>query len=190
MKKTLKQIAISASCIVMALIVIAIGLYWNEIHSLVSLKKVDDYGMFQMTYYGDYGFDDFLKEGATDDSEIEAFITKRLLKGLPIDLGVTGDGCTAFVAQNENGDMIYGRNFDFSYAPSLQLFTNPTNGYASVSTVNLFFAGYSENNLPNGVSFDSFLTLAGPYLPFDGMNEKGLVIALLAVPEEIGRAHV
>ena len=109
-------------------------------------------------------------------------MTKRLLKGLPINLGVTGDGCTAFVVKNESGDILFGRNFDFLYAPSLQLYTAPNNGYASVSTVNLAFAGYSGDNLPDGSFFDTFLTLAAPFLPFDGMNEKGLAIALLAVP--------
>ena len=98
-------------------------------------------------------------------------------------MGITGGGCTAFVTRNERGEIIYGRNFDFTYAPSLQVFTDPENGYASVSTVNLSFAGYDENHLPNGISADSFLTLAAPYLPFDGMNEKGVAIALLAVPQ-------
>ena len=37
--------------------------------------------------------------------------------------------------------------------------------------------------MPTPMSFDSFLTLAAPYLPFDGMNEKGVAMALLAVPE-------
>ena len=125
MRRTLKRIATSVLCVVLVLAVVVIGLFSNEIRSLISLKKVDDYGMFQMAYNGDYGFDDFLKEGATDDGDIEAFVTKRLLKGLPIDLGVTGAGCTAFVSQNENSEIIYARNFDFAYAPSLQLFTNP-----------------------------------------------------------------
>lgn len=35
----------------------------NEIKSLKSLTKIDDYGMYTMTYYGDYGFDEFLKQG-------------------------------------------------------------------------------------------------------------------------------
>lgn len=183
MKKVLKRIGISILSFLIILIVVIIILFWNEIRSLASLKKTDGYGMYQMTYYGDYGFDKFLETGAKNDADIEAFVTKRLLKGLPIDLGVTGDGCTAFVTRNENGEIIYGRNFDFTYAPSLQLYTNPDNGYASVSTVNLTFAGYSEDYLPSGLNFDSFLTLAAPYLPFDGMNEKGVAIALLAVPE-------
>lgn len=87
------------------------------------------------------------------------------------------------MTKNEKGEVIYGRNFDFLYAPSLQLYTEPKNGYKSVSTVNLSFAGYSENFLPDGSLFDKFLTLAAPFLPFDGMNEKGVAIALLAVPE-------
>ena len=182
-KKLGRRILFGISTTLLILLVITLILFWNELRSLASLKEIDDYGMYQMVYYGDYGFDDFLEVGATSDADIEAFVTSQLLKGLPIDLGVTGDGCTAFVTKNDNGDILFGRNFDFLYAPSLQLFTNPENGYASVSTVNLSFAGYSEDNLPDGFSFNSFLTLAAPFLPFDGMNEKGVAIALLAVPE-------
>lgn len=181
-KKVLWILVAIGGVLLVALGVLLI-LFRNELRSLMSLKKVDDYGMYQMVYYGDYGFDEFLEVGADSDADIEAFVTKRLLKGLPIDLGVTGDGCTAFVVKNENGDTLLGRNFDFSYAPSLQVYTAPKNGYASVSTVNLSFAGYTEDHLPDGSLFDRFLTLAAPFLPFDGMNEKGLAIALLAVPE-------
>lgn len=181
--KKIRRILAMTGAALLILAVTVLILFRNELRSLRSLKKVDEYGMYQMTYYGDYGFEDFLKTGAEEDADIEAFVTKRLLKGLPIDLGVTGDGCTAFVVPDENGEVLFGRNFDFTYAPSLQLYTAPHNGYASVSTVNLAFVGYSEEDLPSGLNFDSFLTLAAPYLPFDGMNEKGVAIALLAVPE-------
>lgn len=182
MRKVLWRSSLVFLC-TLTIVVILTMLFWNEIRSLHSLRKLDDYGMFQMVYYGDYGFDEFLKTGATNDGDIESFVTRRLLKGLPIKLGVLGDGCTAFVVRGNQSEILYGRNFDFTYAPSLQLFTKPDNGYASVSTVDLSFAGYSSDCLPHGLSFDSFLTLAAPYLPFDGMNEKGVTIALLAVPE-------
>lgn len=184
MKKKLKLslvIILSLSALIM---MIVFALFANELKTLNTLKQIDPYGMYRMTYHGDYGFDDFLVQGAASDKEIEEFVTKRLLKGIPIQLNVTESGCTAFVTRNENGDIIFARNFDFTYAPSMQLYTNPPNGYASVSTVNLSFAGYSEDNLPtNGVRFSNFLTLAAPYLPFDGMNEKGVAMALLAVPK-------
>lgn len=182
-KKTVLRVLIGIGIALLIIFIATLVIFWNELRSLMSLEKVDDYGMYQMTYYGDYGFDEFLEVGANNDADIESFVTKRLLKGLPINLGVTGDGCTAFVAKNESGNILFGRNFDFTYAPSLQLYTAPDHGYASVSTVNLAFAGYAEDNLPDGSFFDCFLTLASPFLPFDGMNEKGLAIALLAVPK-------
>ena len=188
-KKTGLRILTGAAAALLILFATVILLFRKELRSLMSLEKLDDYGMYQMTYCGDYGFDEFLKTGAHSDAEIEAFITGRLLKGLPIDLGVTGDGCTAFVVKNGNGDILFGRNFDFTYAPSLQLYTAPDNGYASVSTVNLAFAGYTGDHLPDGSLFDRFLTLAAPFLPFDGMNEKGLAIALLAVPQAQAPQH-
>ncbi len=178
-----KKVAIVIVCVILFVMIMAIILFLNELRSLASLKAVDDYPMYRMTYYGDYGFDEFLKVGAKSDRDIEKFVTKRLLKGLPININVTGAGCTAFVTKNDKGDTIFARNFDFTYAPSLQLWTNPKNGYASISTVNLSFAGYSKDNLPTPIRMGSFLTLAAPYLPFDGMNEKGVSIALLAVPE-------
>lgn len=63
--------------------------------------------MYQMTYYG---FHEFLKTGTSSDADIENFVTKRLLKGLPIDLSITEAGCKAFTVKNENGDIMYGRN--------------------------------------------------------------------------------
>lgn len=168
---------------IMAFVGILCFMFRHELKTLSTLKE-KGVGVYTMTYDGDYGFDAFLEIGASSDADIEAFVTKRLLKGLPIELNVSDAGCTAFVSRNEEGDIIYARNFDFLYAPFLQVHTNPDNDYASVSTVNLSFAGYGEGNLPSsGISFQNFLTLAAPFLPFDGMNEKGVCIALLAVPE-------
>ncbi len=182
MKKT-KRILLRIAVVIMAFVGILCFMFRHELKTLSTLKE-KGVGVYTMTYDGDYGFDAFLEIGASSDADIEAFVTKRLLKGLPIELNVSDAGCTAFVSRNEEGDIIYARNFDFLYAPFLQVYTNPDNGYVSVSTVNLSFAGYGEGNLPSsGISFQNFLTLATPFLPFDGMNEKGVCIALLAVPE-------
>ena len=186
-KDSVKRVIRIVLAIIFVIVVAAAIVFRNELGSLASLKRVDDYGMYTMSYSGDYGFDEFLKTGAKSDSDIEAFVVNRLLKGLPIDLNVTGAGCTVFTAENSAGERIFCRNFDFDYAPSLQLRTQPKDGYASISTVNLAFAGYSAESLPSsGIRFKNFLTLAAPFLPFDGMNEKGVAIALLAVPEADG----
>lgn len=168
--------------ILVIILVLGVTLFWNELRTLASLKKVDEHPLYVMTYKGDYGFDDFLKVGAKSDRDIEGFVIKRLLKGVDIDLNISSAGCTSFAAQNNIGEGIFGRNFDFDYAPALLLKTKPKNGYESISMVNLAFAGYEENYLPKPRSLNSFLTLAAPYLPFDGMNECGVTMALLAVP--------
>ena len=178
----IKRIIIIMLCLL--LFVFISGIIFR--HELISLHSLEERapGVYTMTYDGDYGFDEFLKTGAKSDEDIEAFITRRLLKGLPVHLGVSDAGCTAFVTRNDNRDVIFARNFDFTYAPFVQVYTTPDNGYASVSTANLSFAGYSMDNLPSsGLAINNFLTLAAPFLPFDGMNEMGVCIALLAVPE-------
>ena len=183
MKKAIKIIIIAILSLALVAVVVLLIMFRHELKTLTTLTEKSK-GVYTMTYDGDYGFDDFLKVGAKSDADIEKFVTARLLKGLPISINVTGAGCTAFVSRNENGDVIFARNFDFTYAPFVQVHTKPDNGYASVSTVNLSFAGYNADNLPSsGIGFNNFLTLAAPFLPFDGMNEKGVCMALLAVPE-------
>ncbi|MCM1149810.1 MAG: hypothetical protein NC319_06970 [Butyricicoccus sp.] len=54
------------------------GILYFKNGSGASLEKIDDNGMYPMTYCGGYGFDEFLKTGASSDSDIEAFVTKRL----------------------------------------------------------------------------------------------------------------
>ena len=44
--------------------------------------------MYTMEYDGDYGFDDFLKTGASNDAELVDFVVKKLLKGLPVEFSI------------------------------------------------------------------------------------------------------
>ena len=165
--------------------------YENALRSLGSIKKRDDYGLFQMTYYGDYGFDEFLKVGARDQDELEAIIEVLVFKDMAgieaevkAKINDVGAGCTVFTYRNAAGEVLYGRNYDFPiYSPPLQLTTRPQNGYASVSTSSLLYLEYGEGVLPSGVNLDSIGTLAAPYIPADGVNEKGVAMAILSVAE-------
>jgi len=76
------------------------------LRSLLSLKKRDDYPIYSMTYYGDYGFDDFLKQGAKSDDDILQYVTKRLMKGKQVEIGAPDSGCTAFLTENKDGGML------------------------------------------------------------------------------------
>ena len=45
-------------------------LFHNEYSSLKSLKKIDAYPMYTMDYSADYGLDEFLEKGASNDKEL------------------------------------------------------------------------------------------------------------------------
>lgn len=181
MKRILKRIPLYIFLVALLAAVVSLVVWYSEVKSLLSLKLIDKHPLYTMAYEGDYGFDDFLKQGAKSDGDIEKFVTKRLTKGLPFNFHVTDGGCSAFTARNEKNEPLYARNFDFTFTPAILLKTKPANGYASISMVNLSYAGYGKNNLPQPQRPNSYLTLAAPFLPFDGMNEKGLTVALLAV---------
>jgi len=149
--------------------------------SLSTLTKLNDYPMYSMTYMEDYKFDEFLQVGAADDDELADFLTDVLLDGLPVEIKAPGFGCSTFSGElAASGDRIFARNFDFGYAPSLVVETNPDNGYKSISSVNLAFVGYTHGNLPDLDNEEHLLsTLVAPYIPLDGINEMGLAIGVL-----------
>ncbi len=83
-------------------------------------------------------------------------------------------------------DMFYGRNFDWSISPALLLFTEPADGYASVSMVDLEFLGIDpedSKNLTDLPLVERTALLSAPSMPFDGMNEYGLTVGMAALPE-------
>ncbi len=92
--------------------------------------------------------------------------------------------CSLFTVLLDENNLLYGRNFDWQFSPALLLFTDPPDGYASVSMVDLAYFGFNETTTKDIVDFpieERTSLLDAPYLPFDGMNEHGLVIGMAAV---------
>ena len=172
-------------CFLAVVILITAGvgfLFRSEIKTVNNIKKVDDYGFYTMEYAGDYGFDDFLTIGASNDEELIAFVAQKLLKGLPISITGPDLSCSTFNAITPEGEYIFGRNFDMDYSPGMLVHTKPDNGYESISMVNLAFIGYKDDYMPEQF-FDKILALAAPYVPMDGINEKGLAVGVLLLPD-------
>jgi hypothetical protein len=93
--------------------------------------------------------------------------------------------CSLFAALGDGDNALYGRNFDWQYSPAVLLFTNPPDGYASVSMVDIAYLGFGQSKV--GTLTDQPLLarvalLTAPLLPFDGVNEHGLVVGMAAVP--------
>ncbi|HEY0447510.1 carcinine hydrolase/isopenicillin-N N-acyltransferase family protein [Actinophytocola sp.] len=118
--------------------------------SLATLERLDDHPLWTMRYAGGY---DRLKDVATPPP-------------------ATPFGCSLFAA---NG--LFARNFDWDPNPAMLLFTEPPDGYASVSMVDLSYLGVTDP------AADGARLADAPLLPFDGLNAKGLAIGLAAVPD-------
>lgn len=150
----------------------------NQIKTISTIEKINDYPMYTMTYTGDYYFDDFLKVGASRDKDVFDYVSNKLLKGVPLDFELPVLGCSTLFSKTPEGDYLFGRNFDLYYSPPMIVHTKPDNGYQSVSIVNLSFIGYNQDYLPDNF-VSSIYSLAAPYFPIDGMNEKGLSVGML-----------
>ncbi len=139
-------------------------------------------GFSAVSYYGDYGFDVFLEQGgAGSDAQVAEFLNKNLLSGEHLEFQHGNFGCSTLAVHNANGDALFGRNFDWQACNALVVQASPQNGYTSISTVNMdFLSGYG--NVPELLP-DAVRTIAALYAPMDGMNEKGLCVAVLVIQD-------
>lgn len=165
------------------------SLFGTEIKAMNTITELEE-GLYYLEYEGDYGFDEFIREGGADsDEKMAAYITRFLSKGFynveDIEPDTIENGCSTLAAQNSDGQDIMGRNFDWEKCPTMIVHTKPDDGYESFSTCNISFLGFGENYKPEGIA-NKMLALACVYVPMDGMNEKGLVIADLVVGDKEG----
>ncbi|MEU6202128.1 carcinine hydrolase/isopenicillin-N N-acyltransferase family protein [Micromonospora musae] len=119
--------------------------------TLASLRRVDDLPLYEMNYVGSYD-----ATVGTDAAPASPF------------------GCSLFVAAGDRSRPLFARNFDWDPNPAMVLRTDPPQGYASISLVDLSYLGVGAE-----LSGDRRL-LNAPLLPFDGMNERGLAVGLAA----------
>lgn len=172
------------SAIIMVILLSMAFVFAGELLTLASVERVDeDAALFTMEYKGDYGLDEFLQTGASNDAGLVDFIVCRVLKGVPLEFDLPELGCSTFAARLKDGTPVFGRNFDMYDSPAMLVTTRPKNGYDSISMVNLAYIGYDAQHLPESF-WDRILTLAAPYVPLDGVNEKGLSVGVLMLDTE------
>lgn len=164
-------------------------MFGDFIKSASTIEKLEE-NLYIMEYEGDYGFDDFLEQGGADsDATLADYLVSFLSKGLyKIESDVsTGEfGCSTVLVQDKNGAYFFGRNYDWAMCKTMIVHTVPENGYESISTCCLDFLGFGEEYEPDKTLMDKIKSLAAVYVPLDGMNEKGLVIAdLMAGDDEV-----
>lgn len=190
-KSTAKKVLLTILCVLLALVVVLGGtvyaLWHDEIATLLSFKQVaqrdedhQDGSVYVMNVSGGYHFDEFLAQGgASSDTELIAFITNSITKGIiPMSIKTSEIACSAFTADTTDGDRVFGRNYDFHETNTVIVYTNPGNGrHASYSTVDLQFLGVDGTQDVTGIG-QQILALAAPFAPLDGVNDAGVACGI------------
>ena len=177
---------------VLGLVVVAGVLVWMEFGSLIkgamSCEKLDE-GMYYMEYAGDDGFDELMKRGGCTNINVLAnyvtdFLSKGHFKTAEIDCPLKPVGCSTLTVSTPDGGVMMARNFDFPYGTAMILHTTPDDGYESITTFSTDFFGFGENYKPEGFQ-NQFMALASLFMALDGINEKGLAIAVLDAGDKV-----
>jgi hypothetical protein len=148
--------------------------------ALGRLAQVSDFPLYELEYAAEY-----------DLEELRLSAVAGASRASP-DRARESFACTCVSASLESGHRVFGRNFDWDAHPALVLRTRPKAGYSSICLVDIAYLGYEGSRSP----MDDPSGLDGAWLiPFDGMNEKGLAVGMMAVermdgPSGAGRPRV
>ncbi|MDE7416186.1 MAG: linear amide C-N hydrolase [Lachnospiraceae bacterium] len=178
-----KKVLLAVAILILLIIIIAIILFWRVIRTAASVEKLED-GLYSMEYHGDYHFDGFLEAGgASSDLAVADYVIQDIAYGL-VDLHLQGYGfgCSTISASDGTEGSLFGRNFDWGYCTSMIVRTAPPEGYKLISTVNMVFLNIGLDSLSEEMRM-RILSAAAPYAPMDGMNEKGLCVAVLMIED-------
>ena len=185
MKRILQVLLVLLSLVVIAAVAFLV-LYFTRIQTFSSIEKLTDYedgyNLYSMDVKYDYSLDDVINYGIKDNQTMIDAILKEALPLLPVKIKAPEFGCTAFTLTDVDGDVHMGRNYDFRNNTSAMLvYCAPKDGYKSVA-----FAALDNvsANVPDESMKKKLASLTAPFICLDGMNEKGVCIAVLTLDSE------
>ena len=189
MKKVKKRI-LTVILAVFAAILLALlaffGLYFTRLQTIGSIERLTDYedgcNLYRMDIQYDYSLDKIINYGIKDDQTMIDAILKETLPLLPVSIKAPNFGCTAFTLTDTDGKVHMGRNYDFKNNTSAMLvYCAPKDGYKSMA-----FAALDNvsANVPNENIQKKLSSLTAPFVCLDGVNEKGVSIAVLTLDSE------
>lgn len=186
MKKIIKIILLVILAALLLCVSVFAFLYAGRMETMSSIQKITDYpdgyNLYRMDVQYDYRLENIIDYGITDNQTMIDAILSEALPLLPVHIKVPSFGCTAFTMTDDNGQVHMGRNYDFKNDTSAMLvYCAPKNGYKSVG-----FAAMDNvsANQPDESIKKRLASLSAPFICLDGVNEKGVSIAVLTLDSE------
>ena len=126
-----------------------------------------------VNYLNNYYLDDIIEKGAADINQMKPIIIEKF--GNIFNFSKLNEstkyGCSCFNVRDSYGHNLFGRNFDFPEDTNIILWTKPKGGYRSITFSDGKYIGFKHND---SIAHNNLLL--APYIPMDGMNERGLSI--------------
>lgn len=186
MKKIIRNILLGLGAVILLFVIVFTAVYFTRFMTIASIEKHSDYedgfNLYSMKVKYSYDTQKLIDSGFTDTQGFVNAVVKEALPLLPVKLELPSFGCSVYRAFNEDGDAIMGRNYDFKNNTScMAVFCEPKDGYRSVS-----FAAMNNisANEPEKSFRQKMACLASPFSALDGVNEKGVSIAVLTLDSE------
>ena len=188
MKKILKIVLWSLLALVLLFGIGAWSKFGPLVKGAMSVKELDE-GLYYMEYKGDDGFKELMARGGCNDISVLAsyvmeFLSKGYFKPDSLDVPLKPVGCSTLTVKTPEDGVMMARNFDYPYGTALIMHTIPDEGYESITTFSTDFFGFGENYKPEGFK-NQYMALAGLFMALDGLNEKGLAIAVLDAGDKV-----
>jgi hypothetical protein len=195
-RRRLRRAAIAALVLFVVVASVAAYLVKDYVRTLQSLRRVPGTNVFVMDYYVDYHLDKIRDRGmdvrniedgctATLFPEYIQPIANRLKRAyMPKEIRVVeerGDHCSTVALRSKNGDVFFGRNFDFFNDACLILRVHDRQGLASIAVIDLAPLNLNRADLDQTSLLDRLPLLFAPYYVMDGVNRHGVAVADMAV---------
>lgn len=159
-----------------------VGLYGSRAATLATVQQVTHsgtpFGLYAMDVRYPYNLDRIVERGLGGDQDTIDAIMHEALPLLPVHMQAPQFGCSAFTL-NDGESVLMGRNYDFKLDTSAMLVhCAPRDGYESIGFCAL--DNLNANAPLSGVA-ERMACLAAPFACLDGVNEKGVSIAVLTL---------
>ena len=176
----------------------------KQVKTVESFRAAEAERLFTLDYKADYRLQDFIEADLASREAVQGGVVSMLLSLPPAagdsagspgraeaTAGIPGEAkdllpwqpaCSAFQAVTPDGEVIYGRNFDYDFddGSAIVMRTRPRGAFRSLSLVSMDHVGLSASALSDPRT-DLSMLMAAAYAMMDGMNEKGLAVSVLAL---------
>lgn len=150
--------------------------------TIEKLTDYDDYNVYSMDVLYDYSLKNLTPTERADSQELMNLIFAEAAPGYNVNYTAPDYGCSTFCIPAEDGSMLMGRNYDFRFDTSCMIVhCKPWDGYESVAHAALNNVGADD---PDSSEYAKVACLTAPFICIDGINEKGVGIAVLTEDSE------